>query len=400
MLTVKKYFKYGILLVAALALGYSFIPEPVIVDGYQVNSGSLVIHVDGEGKTRIHDIYVVSSPIDGRVTRIESEPGDKVSAGATVLANMYPSNPQLLDKRSEVQAQADVDGARAALDLATARVRQAEAQLAFDRAEYQRIAELYTKGTVSQSALERAQLQIETLEAELQTAKSNQKVNESRLKAAEARLLQPNLDTDTEFNRRCEICIYAPVDGTVLRILHKSESIIPVGTPLVEIGNPTDLEVVLELLSTDAVKVSTGDKAIISRWGGDDINARVKLVEPSGFTKISALGVEEQRVYVILNFTDPVQQWSSLGDAFRVEASIIIDELEAMPLVPLTALFRVDNEWAVFQIINGKLQQQLVQVAGRNEREAAISSGIDNGDIILGYTAREYYDGMTIKLAK
>ena len=400
MLTVKKTIKYGILLLAVAALGYSFVPEPVIVEGYQVGSGSLVLHVDGEGKTRIHDIYVVSSPIDGRVTRIESEPGDQVSAGTTVLANMYPSNPQLLDKRTEVQAQADVDGARAALDLASARVKQAEAQLAFDRAEYERIAELHKKGTVSQSALERAQLQIDTLEAELETAKSNQKVNESRLKAAEARLLQPNLDSDSEFNRRCQICIYAPVDGTVLRILHKSESIIPVGTPLAEIGNPTDLEVVLELLSTDAVKVAAGDKAIISRWGGDDINARVRLVEPSGFTKISALGVEEQRVYVVLNFTDPNDKWASLGDAFRVEASIIIDELETMPLVPLTALFRVQGEWAVFKIVDGALHTQIVQVAGRNEREAAIRSGIENGDLILGYTAREYYDGMAIKLAE
>jgi HlyD family secretion protein len=396
MLTIKNFIKYGLLILAVAALVYSFIPEPVIVDAHQVESGSLVLHVDGEGKTRIHDIYVVSAPIDGRVTRIESEPGDRVVAGTTVVANMYPSNPQLLDKRTEVQAQADVDGARAALGLASARVKQAEAQLAFDRAEYKRISELYKKGSISQSALERAQLQIDTLEAELETANSNLEVTQSRLKAAEARLLQPSIDGNNDNQNRCQICIYSPVDGTVLRILHKSESIIPVGTPLVEIGNPNELEVVIELLSTDAVKVAAGDRAIISRWGGEPINARVRLIEPSGFTKISALGVEEQRVYVILNFTDPVEQWSSLGNAFRVEASIIIDELETMPLVPLTALFRYEQQWSVYQIIDGVLIRQAVEVAGRNDRYAAISRGLREGDIILSYTAKEYYDGMSV----
>lgn len=398
MLTAKSLVKAVLGLVFVAALLYSLYPQATEVETTQVEVGQLNLSVEGEGKTRIHDIYVVSTPIDGRVTRIESEPGDKVVAGKTVIANMYPANPVLLDKRSEVQAKADIDGARAALDLASARVRQAQAQLAFDQSEYQRIKELYDKGTVSQSSLERAQLQLQTLEAELETAVSNQKVTEAQLEAARARLLEPDINSDQrEQDAHCHICIYAPVDGTVLRILNKSERIIPVGTPLVEIGNPSDLEVVLELLSTEAVKVEVGDSAIISRWGGKDLKARVRLVEPSGFTKISALGVEEQRVYVILNFIDTAEDWQSLGDAFRVEGSIIIDTLDEHPLVPLTSLFRYQNDWAVFKLVDGHLNRQVVTLAGRNDKMAAVASGIEAGDQILTFSARDYYDGMRVK---
>lgn len=403
MLKLKSFLKLFFGVLALVALVYSFIPEPTIVESYSVQSDQLQLVVEGEGKTRIHDIYVVSSPIDGRVTRIESEPGDKVIAGKTIIANMHPTNPQLLDKRTEVQAKADVDGARAALELSSARVKQAQAQLAFDRSEYQRRLELHKKGSISQSALERAQLQIDTLEAELETALSNHKVNESRLKSAQARLLQPDLESDKDDDSHCQICVYAPVDGTVLRIRHKSESIIGVGTPLIEIGNPTDLEVELELLSTQAVKVSPGDSAIISRWGGENINARVRLVEPSGFTKISALGVEEQRVYVVLNFTDPADKWQALGDAFRVEATIITEQLEAMPVVPLTALFRFNDSWAVYRIIDNELVRKSVEVAGRNDRYAAIkpdsNDGIKEGDNIVAFSAREFYDGMRVTIS-
>lgn len=398
MLKIKPYIKIIIGLFVVVALVYSFIPEPAIVEPHVVQSSELQMVVEGEGKTRIHDIYVVSSPIDGRVTRIESEPGDKVVAGKTIIANMHPSNPRLLDKRTEVQAQADVDGARAALELSSARVKQAQAQLAFDQAEYKRRQELHKKGSISQSALERAQLQIDTLEAELETALSNHKVNESRLKSAEARLLQPEIESDADDNSHCQICVYAPVDGTVLRIRHKSESIIGVGTPLVEIGNPTDLEIELELLSTQAVKVSPGDRAIISRWGGEDINARVRLVEPSGFTKISALGVEEQRVYVVLNFTDLSEKWMALGDAFRVEATIITEQLESMPVIPLTSLFRFNESWSVYQIVDNRLVRKDVEVAGRNDRLAAIKSGVSSGDNIVAFSAREFYDGMRVKV--
>ena len=390
-------------ILAVIALGllvFAFIPEAIKVDLAIVEKGDILITLDGEGKTRIHDIYVVSTPVDGRVTRIESEPGDFVTAGKTVIANMYPANPQFLDKRSETQAKADVDGARAALALANARVKQVNAQLEFDTAELKRIRELFEKKSVSKSGLERAELSLKTLKAELETAQSNLQVMVSRLDAAKVRLLQPeSRELGVGKNdSHCQICIHSPVDGRVLRILHKSESIVPVGTALVEIGNPEDLEVNIEMLSTNAVRVKVGDEAIIKRWGGaEDIKARVKLIEPSGFTKISALGVEEQRVNVILSFVDPIEKWKNLGDAFRVEASIIIGRSDDVSTIPLSALFRENEVWSVFKVVEGKVELQAVKVGQRNDRRVEIIEGLSLGELIITHPGNSIEEGVRVR---
>ena len=380
-------------------LVFAFLPEAVKVDLITVEKGNLLVTLEGEGKTRIHDIYVVSTPIDGRITRIESEPGDLVTAGKTVIANMYPANPQFLDKRSEIQAKADVDGAQAALALSKARVKQAQAQLEFDLSEFKRIKELYEKQSVSQSGIERAELRIKTLRAELETAQSNYKVMQSRLEVAKARLLKPDSGSEVASAdlEHCQICIHSPVDGRVLRILHKSESIVPVGTPLVEIGNPNDLEVNIEMLSTNAVKVNVGDEALIKRWGGsEDIRARVRIIEPSGFTKISALGVEEQRVNVILSFIDPIEKWQALGDAFRVEAAIIIEQIDDVVKVPLSALFRQNEVWSVFKVIDGNVVLQQVEVGQKNDRYAEIKNGLNVNDQIITHPSNSIEAGISV----
>ncbi len=397
-----KKFKFAIKMILGVAflgaLIFAFIPEPLKVDMAEVSRQNLMVTIEGEGKTQIHDIYVVSTPIEGRVTRIESDAGDRVVAGKTVIANMYPANPRFLDQRSETQAKADVEGARAALALANARVKQAKAQLEFDEADFKRTQELYKKNTVSQSNLERAELRLKTLRAELETAESNQKVMASRLEAAQARLLQP---TDNNAHNgsanNCQICIYSPVDGQLLKVLHKSESVIPVGTPLVEVGNTEDLEVLIELLSTNAVKVDVGDKAFITRWGGgENINAEVKLIEPAGFTKISALGVEEQRVNVILRFTDPIEKWKSLGHAFRVEADIVIDHVDNALVVPLSALFRENEKWSVFKVVDGVAQLVKVEVGKRNDRYAQVVSGLNENDSIIVHPGNQVGDGVRV----
>ncbi len=378
-------------------LVFAFLPEPIKVDMIRVTQGELLVTLEGEGKTRIHDIYVVSAPIDGRVTRISSEPGDLVIAGKTIIANMYPANPQFLDKRSEIQAKADVDGAKAALALAEARVKQAQAQLDFNLADFKRTEELYKKNSLSKSALERAELSLKTLQAELETAVSNKQVMLSRLASANATLLQPNKN-ESLATSNCQLCIHSPVDGRVLRILHKSESIVPVGTALVEIGDPADLEVNIEMLSTNAVKVKVGDQALIKRWGGtEDIKARVKLIEPSGFTKISALGVEEQRVNVILSFIDPIEKWQSLGDAFRVEAAIIIDRAENVLLIPLSALFRQNEIWSVFKVVDGKVVLQNVEVGRTNDRMVEIKQGLALGENIITHPGNKINEGVRVE---
>lgn len=396
---VKLILKIAISAMILILLVFAFMPEPVKVDMIHVNKGDLLITMEGEGKTRIHDIYTVSTPIDGRITRINSEPGDIVTAGKTIIANMHPANPQFLDKRSETQAKADVEGAKAALELANARVKQAKAQLEYDQSDFKRTQELYKKDNISQASLERAELRLKTLKAELETVLSNKEVMLARLVAAKAKLLQPEEELSTDTNQEsCHICIHSPVDGRVLRILHKSESIVPVGTPLVEIGDPADLEVNIEMLSTNAVRVKVGDEALIKRWGGkEDIKARVRVVEPSGFTKISALGVEEQRVNVILSFTDPIEKWQTLGNAFRVEAAIIIDRAEQVIKIPLSALFRQNEVWSVFKVVDANAVLQQVNVGRRNDRYAEISQGLTVGDQIILHPGNNVEDGVSVK---
>lgn len=399
---IKLLIKWGLAISALGLLFYAFLPEPIRVDVHIVERGDLAVTLEGEGKTRIHDVYTVSAPVEGRITRIEKEPGDFVTAGKSVIANMYPANPQFLDKRSETQARAEVEGATAALSLANARVRQVQAQLEFDLAELERNRALYEKNSLSKAALERSELSLKTRQAELETAQSNQRVMTANLESAKIRLMQPNsIDDrrDIKATDPCHICLYSPVNGQVLRILHKSESIVAVGTPLVEIGNPNDLEVIIEMLSTNAVKVKEGDRAIIKRWGGKmDLEAKVRLVEPSGFTKISALGVEEQRVNVLLSFTGDAQAWKSLGDAFRVEAEIITEQATDIIRVPLSAVFRNNEVWSVFKVVDGKALLQPVIINRRNERYVEVTKGLEVGEKTIIHPSSNIAHGVSVIL--
>jgi len=384
---------------AALLLAYTFVPEAQRADLATISRGDVVISLEGEGKTRIHNIYVVSAPIEGRVTRIEREPGDDVIAGETVVANMHPADPRFLDSRSETQAKADVQGAEAALGLARAKLNRAEAALDFAQSDFRRTEELYKKGTVSIARLERDELSLRMTRAEVNTEKSNLKVAESLLEAARARLQQPGQSshnaTDAEL---CQVCVHAPVSGKVLRILHKSEGVIAVGTPLAEVGDLQDLEVVIEMLSRDAVKVEVGHPALIKRWGGtENIRARVRVVEPSGYTKISALGVEEQRVNIILDFIDPIEKWQSLGDAFRVEAGIIVDAAKDVLYVPLSALFRDGEKWSVFVVEEGRARLRNLEVGRKNDYRAEILSGLEAGERVIIHPASTIVEGSKVE---
>ncbi len=392
--TILKY-AFGLLLLGLLV--FAFIPEAEKVDMADVSRGDVLITLDGEGKTRIRDIYVVSSPIEGRVMRIQSEPGDVVKAGKTIIANMSPADPRFLDKRSETQARADVQGAEAAKGLSASKVDRAQAELAFAQAEYKRSEKLFKNGNVSISRLEQNDLQVKMRKAEVETARADLKVMESRLVAARAQLVQPSGATDNNGDGRCQVCVHAPVDGKVLRILHESEGVIPMGTPLVEIGDPEDMEIVIEMLSRDAVKVQSGDIALIKRWGGvRDIRAQVRIVEPSGYTKISALGVEEQRVNVILDFIDPIVEWRSLGDAFRVEASIIVDRAENALFVPVSALFRHNEHWSAFVVRDGRAELQPVTVGRKNDRQAEVLKGLVESDRVIIHPGNNVMDGTRI----
>lgn len=392
---IKLYIKI-VLGVAALGLLiFALIPNPIPVDMVTVKRGDVLVTLDGEGKTKIRDIYVVYSPIEGRVTRIEREQGDNVTAGQTIIANMRPADPRFIDSRTEIQAEADIQGAEAALGFEEAKLERAEAELAFANAELERTKRLYDNGNVSIARLERAELTVRLRETELNTAKSGMVVAESVLAAAKARLVQPGADRGDDGST---LVVRAPVSGKVLRLLQESEGVIPAGTPLVELGNPEDLEIVIEMLSRDAVKVEAGDTSLIKRWGGEeDILAQVRVVSPSGFTKISALGVEEQRVNVYLDFIDPIEKWKGLGDAFRVEASIIVDQAQDALYVPLSALFRFEGEWSTFVVVDGVTEQRKISIGRMNDQIAEVTEGVVEGDMVITHPGADVFDSIRVR---
>lgn len=391
---IKLYIKIALGIAALGLLIFALIPNPVLVDMETVKRGELLVTLDGEGKTKIRDIYVVYSPIEGRVTRIESEVGDTVMAGETVIAIMRPADPRFIDSRTEIQAEADIQGADAALGFEAAKLERAEAELAFAKAELKRTKRLYDNGNVSIARLERAELTVRLRETEVNTANSGMVVAESVLAAARARLVQPG---SNRAEGESSLIVRAPVSGKVLRLLHESEGVIPGGTPLVEVGNPEDLEIVIEMLSRDAVKVEAGDTALIKRWGGEeDILAQVRVVSPSGFTKISALGVEEQRVNVYLDFIDPLEKWRGLGDAFRVEASIVVDQTSEALYAPLSALFRFEGKWSTFVVVDGVATRREVTVGRMNDQVAEITDGIALGDMIITHPGSDVSDDIRV----
>jgi len=393
---IKLYIKIGLGVVAVGLLIFALIPNPVAVDMDTVKRGDVLVTLDGEGKTKIHDIYVVYSPIEGRVTRIEAEQGDAVTAGETIIANMRPADPRFVDSRTEIQAQADIQGAEAALGFEVAKLERSEAELAFANSEMERTKRLYDNGNVSIARLERAELTVRLRETELNTAKSSMEVAQSVLAAARARLVQPGDDVS---NGGSTLVVRAPVSGKVLRILHKSEGVIPAGTPIAELGNPEDLEIVIEMLSRDAVKVEPGDTALIKRWGGsEDITAQVRVVSPSGFTKISALGIEEQRVNIYMNFIDGPEKWRGLGDAFRVETSIIVDSADDALYLPISALFRYEGQWSTFLVEDGVTLRKQVDIGRMNDQIAEVVGGLTEGDTVVIHPGSEVDDDVRVKL--
>ena len=373
------------LLLAVLAAGllYAFRPQPVPVDFATVERGPLVVTVDEEGETRVRDVFVLSAPIAGRARRIESEVGDAVVAGETVVVEIEPIDPAFLDVRSEAQAQAAVRTAEAARVLASAELERAQAELAFAEAELKRARRLIGRGTISQRRLDEDERAFKTAKANLATAQAALDMRKAELERARAELLSP-LETRGQTAGCPCVAVTAPVSGRVLRVHHESEGVVAPGEPLIEIGDPRDLEIVADLLSSDAVKVEAGQRVLIEDWGGGEVlNGRVERVEPYGFTKVSALGIEEQRVNVIIDFADPPERWQRLGHGYRVEARIVLWEGEAVLKVPLNALFREGETWAVFIETEGRAEKRVVEPGRQNGLESEILGGLDAGQRIV-----------------
>jgi HlyD family secretion protein len=381
-------------LLVVVLLFLAFQPQPVAVDVAKVTQGTMQVTVRDEGRTRVRDEYVVSAPVGGRLLRIDYKAGAEMRAGDTV-ARIVPGAPSFLDARAHAEARAGVQSAAAALAAAQSELERAEAQERFARTELERITEMHARELIAVEAYDRARLQLRVAESALSSARESVRMREANLDAARIRLTQPGgQGSDTAI-----VDVVAPVSGRVLRVAKESESVIAAGAEIVSLGDPDNLEVVVEMLSTDAVQVKPGADVIIQNWGreNDPLRGRVRLVEPYGFLKISALGVEEQRVNVIVDFVGPREEWSSLGHGYRVEAAIVTWEAADVEQVPVASLFRSGGEWAVFCVQDDTAHLTRVEVGRDNGRMAQILSGLSEGDTVVLYPGETLSDGTGVR---
>jgi len=381
----------GVLALIAWALW----PQPVPVDMAAIKKGPLEVTVEDEGVTRIHDVYTVSSPILGKMLRSLREVGDKVVADKTLVAEIEPVAPTFLDVRSQRVNQAAVQAAQAAVDLAEAKIKEANSQLEFAKNDLRRAQELAASRTISARTLEKAKLDVDSGEAAVASAKATLEVRRRELESAKARLIQPG---EVNGGERSAVQVRSPIDGVVLKIIAESEQVVQPGAPLIDIGDPADLEIAVDFLSRDAVRIKPGAPARIESWGGDKIlNARVRRIEPTGFTKISALGIEEQRVKVILDFTGPPDEWRRLGHGFRVIARVVVWHSDDVLQVPLGALFREGENWAVFAVADRRAQRRLVKIGERNLHAAHVLDGLKPGEQVVLHPSDRVHDGVRVE---
>lgn len=381
-------------LVAVALLGWSLWPSVQQVEIADVTLGPIAVTLDEEGETRVRDRFVVSAPVAGRLLRIELEPGDPVVAGETVLAIFQPRDPKLLDPRSRAEAEEEVRRLEAELERARHERASQQAELDYARRDCDRARVLSAQGILSDEGLDAAELAESRAYESLNAANHAVESATHLLASTRARLL--NLGDP---NRRGDapLAIRAPIDGVVLRKMHESESVVDAGEPLLEVGDPAELEIVADYLSRDAVRIRPGTRVQVERWGGEGaIEARVRLVEPSGFTKISALGVEEKRVNVILDFVTPPAERAGLADGFRVETRIFVFECEDVVQVPTGSLFRRGDEWAVFAVENGRTRLQTVEVGARTPARVEVTAGLSEGEKVVVHPGDEISDGVRV----
>ena len=378
---------------AALAglLVWAFQPSPVPVDLTVVGRGPLMVTVDEEGETRVRDRYVVSAPVPGRMRRVELEPGDPVVAGKTVLVTFEPADPTLVDARSRAEIGARIRAAEAAVGAARAQAERAKTELEFAGRELARYSELAEQGIASREQFEASERQARALDDTVRSSEFRVRTAEHELEVARASLLQARPSAGTLMR------LYSPVDGVVLKRYQQSEAVRATGEPLIEVGDLSRLEIVADFLSSAATQVGVGQRVLIEQWGADrSLAGRVRRVEPSGFTKISALGVEEQRVNVIVDLEEPRETWEALGDAYRVEIRVVVSEKEDVVKVPTSSLFRLSDDWAVFRVVDGKAVLQQVEIGERNGLEAEVLDGVAAGDQVIMFPSDNVADGVDV----
>lgn len=386
----------GLLVVAAGALLVLFAwPQPVAVDMAEIVRGSMTVEVEDQGRTRVRHVYTVSAPVAGKVLRTPRYVGDEVAADETVVAAMQPMAPAFLDARTREELQAALVAAEAGIELAEHEIHRIEAAHDFAQGELRRAEELARRGVISSKTLDKARFDAETGNAALSSAKAQLDMRRSERASVVARLADrsPAVASDDSDWR---IELRAPVSGRVLRIVQESESVVQAGTPLIEIGDPSDLEVVTDLLSTDAVQIEPGAAVRIDGWGGAPVRGRVARVDPAGFTKISTLGIEEQRVRTVIDLVDPPETWSRLGHDFHVIVHVTVWSAEEVVAVPVAALFRKNDNWAVFAVKDGRARTTSVEIGRRNNHIAEVRSGLEAGDRVVLHPSDRVEEGTAV----
>jgi len=366
-------------------------PSSLEVGVTRVGRGPMQVTIDEDGVTRIRDRFVVSAPVAGRLQRVELEPGDSVVGGKTVVARLTTAESPLLDPRTSGELTAGVDAARAAVGQAQAERARTVAELERARTTLRRQQELMKAGAIASDALDASETAVMTAQEAARAAEFTVSRSEYELQLARARLQAP-----PAAGRAVEVV--APVSGVILKRLHESETVVPVGDPIVEIGDPSRIEIVADFLSTDAVRIPPTAAVLIEQWGGSQpLMGKVRRVEPAGFMKVSALGVEEQRVNVIIDFVDPAAAGKRLGDAYRVDVRVILWQDDNVLKVPVGTLFRRGESWASFVVNDERAHLTTVMLGQRNATEAQVASGLSQGQTVVLHPPDTLMDGTRVK---
>jgi HlyD family secretion protein len=369
----------GLVLVALVVIGLW--PRPIQVEVARISRGPLIVTVDEEGMTRVKSRYLISAPVAGQLRRIDWKAGATVEAGQTILAVLETSGADFLDARTLAQAEARVRAADAARQAALAHRDRAQASAKMFASDFERVKALRERQVLSAQEFDTAQMRAETAAQDTRATEFALKVAEFELQQARALLTRGQQGDSAE-----PLIIKSPVSGRILRVFQESARVVPAGFALMEVGDPTDLEVRIEVLSRDGVAILPGARVILEQWGGPKpLNAHVRLVEPSAFTKISALGVEEQRVYVIADFTDPLGQRATLGDNYRVEARIVTAEIPDALRAPAGALFQRAGEWQAFVVEANRARLRTVRVGRSSGVQTEVLSGVNENDQVIVY---------------
>jgi HlyD family secretion protein len=374
-----------------LLIGLGFVPKPVPVVEGKVERRTLSVTVDEPGRTRIRGKYVISAPSMGQLSRIRLQAGDMVGENQ-VVAELLPVAPQLLDSRTRAEAAARVSIAQANLARTQAVIQRAQTASSFARDQAVRTRKLHAQSGTSQQSLEQADYNERSAQEELANAQLGERVARGELEAARAALASMSGSREA-----LKLSLSAPVAGPVLRVFQESEGVVQPGTPLLEIGDPATLEIVVDVLSMDAVRVERGAEVSIERWGGDQpLRGRVRSKQPAAFTTRSALGVEEQRVPVVIDFVDARERWQALGDGYRVEARIRVAHLPDTLVIPANALFRDEGGFSAFAVQAGHAKKRKVEVGARTPDWVQVKQGFGEGERVVLYPSDQVLDGVQV----